>query len=72
MSGSAFCSQSLTLPGTDKLYITHSECASEDAYAASSGSGVSKATRELISPSDNEEQKLRKLYAAVMAIENNM
>ncbi|KAL8629056.1 hypothetical protein Q9189_005259 [Teloschistes chrysophthalmus] len=28
--------------GTDKLYITHSEWASEDAYSASAGSGVSK------------------------------
>ncbi|KAI9683936.1 MAG: Peptidyl-prolyl cis-trans isomerase cyp8 [Trizodia sp. TS-e1964] len=28
--------------GTDKLYITHSEWASEDAYSASSGSGLSK------------------------------
>ncbi|KAI9716249.1 MAG: Peptidyl-prolyl cis-trans isomerase cyp8 [Candelaria pacifica] len=27
--------------GTDKLYITHSEWASEDAYSASAGSGVS-------------------------------
>ncbi|KAA6408642.1 MAG: peptidyl-prolyl cis-trans isomerase-like 2 [Lasallia pustulata] len=30
--------------GTDKLYITHSEWASEDAYSASAGSGVSKST----------------------------
>ncbi|KAI4158764.1 MAG: hypothetical protein LQ342_007159 [Letrouitia transgressa] len=29
--------------GTDKLYITHSEWASEDAYSASAGSGLSKA-----------------------------
>lgn len=29
--------------GTDKLYITHSEWASEDAYSASAGAGVSKA-----------------------------
>ena len=28
--------------GTDKLYITHSEWASEDAFSASAGSGVSK------------------------------
>ncbi|MCJ1389493.1 Peptidyl-prolyl cis-trans isomerase cyp8 [Xylographa bjoerkii] len=28
--------------GTDKLYITHSEWASEDAYSASAGSGISK------------------------------
>ncbi|MCJ1283945.1 Peptidyl-prolyl cis-trans isomerase cyp8 [Xylographa opegraphella] len=28
--------------GTDKLYITHSEWASEDAYSASAGSGTSK------------------------------
>ncbi|KAI9848332.1 MAG: Peptidyl-prolyl cis-trans isomerase cyp8 [Sclerophora amabilis] len=28
--------------GTDKLYITHSEWASEDAYSASAGSGVNK------------------------------
>ncbi|KAJ9638904.1 cyclophilin peptidyl-prolyl cis-trans isomerase Cyp8 [Coniosporium tulheliwenetii] len=28
--------------GTDKLYITHSEWSSEDAYSASHGSGVSK------------------------------
>ncbi|KAL9122399.1 MAG: hypothetical protein Q9187_001050 [Circinaria calcarea] len=28
--------------GTDKLYITHSEWASEDAYSASAGSGVTK------------------------------
>ncbi|KAI4235207.1 MAG: hypothetical protein L6R40_006504 [Gallowayella cf. fulva] len=28
--------------GTDKLYITHSEWASENAYSASAGSGVSK------------------------------
>ncbi|KAF6238256.1 hypothetical protein HO173_003536 [Letharia columbiana] len=28
--------------GTDKLYITHSEWASEDAYSASAGSGLSK------------------------------
>ncbi|CAG8051734.1 unnamed protein product [Penicillium olsonii] len=31
--------------GTDKLYITHSEWASEDAYSASAGAGVSKAKR---------------------------
>ena len=43
VSSLALYSQSLTLRGTDKLYITHSEWASEDAYAASSGSGVSKA-----------------------------
>ncbi|KAK3166668.1 hypothetical protein OEA41_009793 [Lepraria neglecta] len=28
--------------GTDKLYITHSEWASEDAYSASAGSGIAK------------------------------
>jgi peptidyl-prolyl cis-trans isomerase-like 2 len=43
VSDLALYSQSLTLRGTDKLYITHSEWASEDAYAASAGSGVSKA-----------------------------
>ncbi|KAJ5243006.1 Peptidyl-prolyl cis-trans isomerase-like 2 [Penicillium citrinum] len=31
--------------GTDKLYITHSEWASEDAFSASAGAGVSKARR---------------------------
>ncbi|KAJ5120343.1 Zinc finger RING/FYVE/PHD-type [Penicillium bovifimosum] len=31
--------------GTDKLYITHSEWASEDAFSASAGAGVSKAKR---------------------------
>ncbi|KAL8644872.1 MAG: hypothetical protein Q9226_007557, partial [Calogaya cf. arnoldii] len=30
--------------GTDKLYITHSEWASEDAYSASAGSGASKSS----------------------------
>lgn len=33
---------SLLLPGTDKLYITHSEWASENAYSASAGSGTAK------------------------------
>ncbi|CEL03513.1 Putative Peptidyl-prolyl cis-trans isomerase-like 2 [Aspergillus calidoustus] len=31
--------------GTDKLYITHSEWASEDAYGASAGAGAGKARR---------------------------
>ncbi|KAJ5653835.1 hypothetical protein N7490_000838 [Penicillium lividum] len=31
--------------GTDKLYITHSEWASEDAFSASAGAGVGKARR---------------------------
>ncbi|KAJ6074204.1 uncharacterized protein N7446_001981 [Penicillium canescens] len=31
--------------GTDKLYITHSEWASEDAFSASAGAGVSKAKK---------------------------
>ncbi|KAJ5690060.1 hypothetical protein N7462_004452 [Penicillium macrosclerotiorum] len=31
--------------GTDKLYITHSEWASEDAFSASAGAGVSKSRR---------------------------
>ncbi|KAL1961679.1 hypothetical protein VTN77DRAFT_1317 [Rasamsonia byssochlamydoides] len=31
--------------GTDKLYITHSEWASEDAYSASAGAGVAKARK---------------------------
>ncbi|KAL1987351.1 hypothetical protein VTN96DRAFT_4067 [Rasamsonia emersonii] len=31
--------------GTDKLYITHSEWASEDAYSASVGAGVAKARK---------------------------
>ncbi|KAL8784677.1 MAG: hypothetical protein Q9195_008938 [Heterodermia aff. obscurata] len=31
-------------PGTDKLYITHSEWASEDAFSASAGSGLAKAS----------------------------
>lgn len=30
-------------PGTDKLYITHSEWASEDAFSANAGAGVSQA-----------------------------
>lgn len=30
-------------PGTDKLYITHSEWASGDTFSASAGSGVAKA-----------------------------
>ncbi|GAD93198.1 peptidyl-prolyl cis-trans isomerase, putative [Paecilomyces variotii No. 5] len=32
--------------GTDKLYITHSEWASEDSFGASAGAGVSRAKRE--------------------------
>lgn len=32
-----------SIPGTDKLYITHSEWSSEDAFSASAGAGVGKA-----------------------------
>ncbi|KAF9893240.1 Peptidyl-prolyl cis-trans isomerase cyp8 [Aspergillus nanangensis] len=32
--------------GTDKLYITHSEWASEDAFSASAGAGVGKSRRD--------------------------
>ena len=38
----ASCHCSQTCLGTDKLYITHSEWASEDTFSASAGSGVSK------------------------------
>jgi Transglutaminase-like superfamily len=34
------------------------------------GPGVSAAVRDLISPSDTQDQKLRKIYAAVMKLEN--
>jgi hypothetical protein len=34
------------------------------------GSGVSAAVKDLITPSDTQDQKLRKLYAAIMQLEN--
>jgi peptidyl-prolyl cis-trans isomerase-like 2 len=48
--------------GTDKLYITHSEWASEDAYSASAGSGVSRAKTTGI---DSSFKRLSFNYCAV-------
>jgi peptidyl-prolyl cis-trans isomerase-like 2 len=48
--------------GTDKLYITHSEWASEDAYSASAGSGVSRAKATGV---DSSFKRLPYNYCAV-------
>jgi peptidyl-prolyl cis-trans isomerase-like 2 len=53
--------------GTDKLYITHSEWASEDAYSASHGAGVSrsKGTSNIVS---NTFKRLAYNYCALTLI----